>query len=90
MSAILITYQLQNPAAQLQFENYINTFKDWARLSDNSFAVFAEASDIDRINADLQKWMTVNDRVTVICLKKPFAGRMSPDTVRWLEKYLEK
>lgn len=89
MSAILITYRLQNLTAHTRFENHFKTFKDWAKLSDTSYVVWAESTEIDSINNQLQKWMANEDRLVITRLQKPFAGRMPSDVAEWLKKYLE-
>jgi hypothetical protein len=88
MPVSLITYDLSHKPEK-DYEpvwKYIKQF-DWARLSESSYAVDSTLSPQAIFN-QLSSLIHDNDRMLVITLTRPYAGRHAKDVIDWLATHL--
>lgn len=88
MAVFLITYDLNQEADRPDITGLLrDTFDEWARLSESSYAV-ESALDAGDIYSIFEPVLDSNDQLYVIQLKLPFSGLGPQEVNDWLQQRL--
>lgn len=89
MSALLVTYDLNNPGQN--YENLLKIIKsyDWIKLSESSYAIASEEEPQD-VYKKIQSYIDKTDRIVIVALNLPWWGYVVDNSVRvWLNTHLQ-
>ncbi|HEX2091299.1 MAG TPA: hypothetical protein VHG28_02810 [Longimicrobiaceae bacterium] len=88
MDVLLVTYDLNAEKSKDDYEGFYGVIKQgaWARLSESAYVISTSSSPAEVFD-QLRPYIDENDRVLVIRLEAPWAGRHAQEVVDWLRKY---
>lgn len=87
MTVLIVTYDLikqVNSEAYASILNIIKSEKNWARLSESSYAMHTNMTPQD-IYEKAKPYLDENDDFMIFTLTCPYFGRHSKEVIDWLE-----
>jgi hypothetical protein len=86
MTVLLVTYDLDRERSSQDYESILKVIKrekNWARLSESSYAVKTDRTP-RALYEELEQFLDEGDKLLVFTLTKPYYGRHAPKIIDWL------